>query len=691
MTIRRCMPLVLLALVRAATLVAQDQPGLIPEPRQFEARTAISLAHGLAIAPPANAEDRFSAEDLQAALRERDIRVATAGAPVVSLLRSGTAAAARFKDAVHFLADSTHRAEGYWLEAQGHTVTIVAATGAGLFYGVQTLKQLIVGNGRSATLRGAVIADWPAMRWRGFHDDLSRGPVPTLEFQKQQLRTFAAYKLNVYSPYFEHTLAYASDPLIAPPNGAMTREDVKALVAYARQYHIEVIPEQEAFGHLHHVLKHDTYSDLGETPHGHVLAPGDLSTIPLIKRWFYEIDSIFPGRFIHLGADETFELGKGRTHDEIATRGIGPVYIDFLKEIADTLAPLHRTLLFWGDVAMNRPDLVSSLPKDMIAVGWDYWSHDNFDRYLKPFRDAGMETWVAPGVGNWNRVWPEFGVALPNIQGFIRDGQAGGSTGVLNTSWDDDGEAIFNEVWYGVLFGAAASWQPGESSIADFQRSYGRIFHGDTTGMIDQAQLKLIDAHALMEKSDLGSAANGLFWLDPWSDRGQGVTEAMLPIMRQLRLDAEDALTLVAKARANAPLRQPDALAALELGARRIDLLAMQYQFAEEIAKMYAEARDSVGTDYAADKLLEISQVNGRIQDIRDGFMLTRELYQAAWLRENRPYWIENVLGRYDIELQRWINRGDQIWEARRMMLRKKFLPDNNEIGIPKPIGNPLP
>ncbi len=676
-----------LALLPAISRPAAGQTGLLPAPRQFEAREAMPLAGGLTIARSANAEDRFAAGDLATTLKERGIRTGTGKGPVLTLLRAGTTSAAPFKAAAEFFRDSTHRAEGYWLAAEKGRITIIGATGAGVFYGVQTLKQLISGRGRTATLRGAVIADWPAMRWRGFHDDLSRGPVPTLEFQKQQLRTFAAYKLNVYSPYFEHTLAYASDPLIAPPGGAMSREDVKALVAYARQLHIEVIPEQEAFGHLHHVLKHETYAPLGETEHGHVLAPGDSATLPLIRRWFLEIDSLFPGKFIHLGADETFELGKGRTRQEVADRGIGPVYLDFLRCIADTLSFTGRRFLFWGDVAMNRPDLVSQLPHDMIAVGWDYWSKDKFDRYLKPFRDAGMETWVAPGVRNWNQVWPEFGPALANIQGFIRDGQAGGATGVLNTSWDDDGEAIFNETWYGVIFGAAASWQPGESDIARFQHDFGPVFHGDTTGGIESAEEELIAAHALLQKADLGSASNGLFWLDPWSDRGRGVTEAIMPIVRELRLHAEQALVDVARARAAGPLEQADALDALELGARRIDVMGMKYQFAEEIARMYAEAGDSVGTSYAADKLLEISQVNGRMQDIRDGYMLTRELYEKAWRAENRPYWIENVLGRYDIEIQKWINRADQVSEARRQMIRQKYLPPGKELGIPAPIG----
>jgi hexosaminidase len=118
-----------------------------------------------------------------------------------------------------------------------------------------------------------------------------------------------------------------------------------------------------------------------------------------------------------------------------------------------------------------------------------------------------------------------------------------------------------------------------------------------------------------------------------------------------------------------------------------MELIGTKYQFAEEIARMYAEARDSVGTHRADELLLEISQANGRMQDIRDAFTVARELYQAAWLRENRPYWIENVLARYDMEIQRWIARGDAVSEARRVMARSKGLPDFKEIEIPDPVG----
>ena len=102
-----------------------------------------------------------------------------------------------------------------------------------MFYGAQTVKQLVRGSGASARLERATIRDWPAMKYRGFHDDLSRGPVPTLDFQKKQIRVLAAYKVNVYSPYYEHTLFYPSNPLFAPPGGAKFSNSPASNVASA--------------------------------------------------------------------------------------------------------------------------------------------------------------------------------------------------------------------------------------------------------------------------------------------------------------------------------------------------------------------------------------------------------------------------------------------------------------------------
>jgi hypothetical protein len=672
------LPLLLLAALPILAS-AQQAPRLIPMPRELVRTEAPALFRAeITIAPGADADDRNAAADFANTMRDRGIAAAVTSASRgwhVTLARTGTEAARRVLEAERVRFEPAMNDEGYILVANAQGATVVAHSAAGVFYGLQTLKQLITGAGAAAQLHPVVIRDWPAMRWRGAQDDISRGPVPTLEYQKRQIRTLAAYKLNTFTLYYEHTLAFASQPLIAPPGGAMSREDVRELVAYAKRYHITVIPQQQTFGHLHHALKLELYADLAETPHGHVLAPGQRGTLAFTKGIFAEIDSLFPSPFVHLGADETFELGKGRTKPDVESRGIGPVYVDYLREIVETVRVPGKRYLFWGDIAMNHPDLVKGLPKDLIAVGWDYWSRSNFDRYLKPFRDAGMETWVAPGVNNWNRIYPNNVAALANIQGFVRDGQRSGATGMINTTWDDDGDAIFEQNWYGLLFGAAASWQPGEASIPQFQAAYGTVFHGDTSGAIDAAQRHLMEAHRAID------GGTWLFFVDPWSEEGALETVRLRPQLAKMRIHAESALVHVARARTERHLREPTALDAIELGARRMDWLGMKFQIADEIAQgIHALATlDTVTWK----ELAEFTGINGKLQDMRDGYVLTRELFERSWRAENRPYWLQNNLARYDVEIATWARRINQMDAARRRFTRERKLPTPTELGVP--------
>ena len=679
-------PVASLLLCLLPVLAGAQQPLLlVPLPREAAAGRVIVLAHGLEVAIPADSEDGFTARDLRDALKDAGVRtVARGGSAAIAFHRAGTAAARDLLGRHGIAFDPAMHDEGYLLVPDGSTLHVVAATSAGLFYGAQTVKQLVEGRGATAQLRMATVRDWPAMRYRGLHDDLSRGPVPTLDFMKKQLRTFAAYKLNVYSPYFEQTLAYASNPLVAPPGGALSRSDVRELVAYAKRYHVDVIPEQEAFGHLHHMLKYELYAPLAETPHGHVLAPGQAGSMAIIKQWFAEIDTLFPSRFVHLGADETFELGRGQTADRVTKEGIGPVYLGFLRDIVSAIGKPDKRYLFWGDIAVNHPDLVKSLPKQMIAVPWSYGAGASYDRQILPFRQAGLETWVAPGLSSWSRVYPNFNTAFVNIRNFVRDGQRLGATGMLNTTWDDDGESLFNQTWMGVLFGAAASWQPGESDVTAFQRSYGRAFHRDTTGRADAAERLLMAAHATLATAGLGNGSDALFWQDPFSADGQITAEKIRPVTHDLRIAAESALVYVAQLRAAGPVANDDALAALELGARRMDFIGMKFQFADDIRNAYAHASDSTRKE-GMRELGDISGINGRMQDLRDGYGLTRELYESAWRRENRPYWLQNVLAKYDAAMQLWLARADRFAQVRSELSRTKRLPAFEAAGIPAP------
>ena len=708
---------------------------LIPIPREVTPTAVQSLASGVQINcyAPCPAEDAVAIDDFKTWLATLGVQVNPSSPVNLLVARYGTPLAnAIYKDALP-ASDATApempeemKPEGYAISPDGRGLALTAATDSGIFYALQTVKQLVTGYGANAVLHTAKIRDWPAMKYRGLDDDLSRGPVTTLEFEKKLIRTIAAYKINLYSPYFEHTAAYASNPLIAPPGGGITAADAAALVAYARPYHITIVPEQEAFGHLRNALVWEQYQPLAETPHGAVLAPGQPGSIALIKQEFAELAAEYPGPFLHIGADETVDLGVGQTKADVDARGLAPVYLDFMQQIATALQPLHRKLLFWGDIAQDSPQLVKALPQSFkdatIAVAWIYDPQPKgYAKFLTPFTNAGFETWVSPSVHNYRVVYPDNNLTMLNIQEFTRDGQKLGSTGQLNTIWNDDGEGLINQDWYGILFGAAAAWQPGESSIDAFEQSYAQVFHGDASGALNRAQLEIMAAHAVLkEQAKVGNATNNIFWLDPWSKDGQKVASQVRPYTHDLRMHAEAALTLIAQARAAAgpnpagvqiarvdvgssstiydaakfgaatsALREPDAIDAMELGARRMDFIGLKFQLADEMAAGYARALTaSTSTDRKIRgsvnrELSDLNSVNGRIQDIRSGYTLIRDLYESAWLRSNRPYWLRNVLEQYDYTTQIWLARADKVHSAQRQWSDSKTLPSAEELGIP--------
>jgi hexosaminidase len=680
-----------LILVCAAGAVAQPSAAptcadlrLVPAVRECTAVKVVPIGTaGVRILSEKNAEDEFTTKDLELWLGNRGIKHGLEQSTAIRFERVSGESAKEL---------SAKSDEAYGIAPAAGGLTVTAATGAGIFYGSQTVKQLIRGSGKDTVLLVPTIRDWPAMAHRGLSDDWSRGPLPNMEFVKREIRTLAEYKYNIFSPYFEHTFAYASTPVAAFPGGAMTPEEAKEMVAYAAKYHITVIPEQEAFGHLHHVLKFEEYSPLGETPHGHVLAPGDPGTLPLIAGWFGELAKVFPGPYAHIGADETVELGLGRTRDEVKQQGLGKVYLDFLVKIHGALEQNHKQLLFWGDIAENQPELVGTLPKDMIAVPWHYDAAPDFTKAIEPFKKAGLETWVAPGVNNWNRLYPNNNEAMGNIRAFVRDGQKLGSTGMLNTVWNDDGEGIFDENWFGVLFGAAAAWQPGESKESAFTDSYGLAFHGDATGKISQAQSELMAAHALLKKADLEDAQDSYFWIDPFSPAGQQLAGKIRPTLKDLRLHAERAITLLAEARAAArsehrELANAEALDALELGARRIDFVGLKFQNSDECVSLYNQALAIAGDKSRADEVDNILETigsnNGRLQDIRDGYALLGGLFRQAWLRVNRPYWLENNEARYERAAQLWVDRGERWGLVEEQWSDKHTLPSAAEAGLP--------
>ena len=109
------------------------------------------------------------------------------------------------------------------------------------------------------------VEDRPALQWRILSDDVSRGPLPTMHYFEERIRTIAAFKMNGYSPYMEDVFVSPTDPLPATLDG-ITPAQLRSLASYATRFHVALIPEQQSFAHMHNTLRVEQYAGVAELP-----------------------------------------------------------------------------------------------------------------------------------------------------------------------------------------------------------------------------------------------------------------------------------------------------------------------------------------------------------------------------------------------------------------------------------------
>src|SRR5580692_9024225 len=231
----------LIALALAETPEPHNPLKLIPQPKEVQlhagsfrvkptTRILVEFGH--------QAEDRIAAETLAEEIHDQSgLKITIRGEKSQAKQAPSAIILARLQDVriKEFLASKGLKAnsigdQGYLLFSDASHLIVAANSGQGLFYGVQTLRQLLRADGHGLTCPAVSIRDWPSMEWRGVQDDISRGPIPTEDFLKHQIRTLAAYKVNLFGLYMEHVFDFASQPLLAPKDAALTPKEINALV-----------------------------------------------------------------------------------------------------------------------------------------------------------------------------------------------------------------------------------------------------------------------------------------------------------------------------------------------------------------------------------------------------------------------------------------------------------------------------
>lgn len=562
--------------------------------------------------------------------------------------------------------------------------------GDGIFDAYATLAQLAAPDGTGWSVPCVAIRDAPALRWRILSDDVSRGPLPTMRYFEERIRTIAGFKMNGYSPYMEHVFVDPQHPLPAPLDG-ITPSELRALATYAARFHVALIPEQQTYAHMHETLKLERYAPLAELPHGYLLSPANSGGEAYVRDLIGDELGALPARppFFHIGSDEPSDLGRGQARDLVARDGEGAVFARHVVATANFVIAQHGGRpLIWDDALAKHPELFAELPKNLVFVNWHYGTEATYQPYIDRIAHGGFDQMVAPGALNWNEIYPDLDAALPNIDRFVTEGKASHVLGVFQTVWHDDGETLFEATWYPVVYAAASAWETGSVDRTRFAGDFPWAFFGtDDQGYA--SDLAALGRCRTLLRGNPREYGDYLFWADPFEPDLASVPDVL--DVAALRLTAEGAMAHLRLA--PPPPLHPNAAAVMAFAARRYDALGREYQIPREARGYYDDARANADGKHDGYVFRGLNVAKYLFWEERDALLALEPQMRAAWEYENRSSHEASVLERYHLAADRAIERADRLSAVvYRDYLATKTLPafdDALGLGAPAPRASP--
>lgn len=511
--------------------------------------------------------------------------------------------------------------QGYRLHISERQATLSFADEAGGFHGTRTIRQL-VRQFREA-LPACDIDDAPDFPDRGVMIDISRDKVPTLDTLMRTVDMLADLKFNHLELYTEHTFAYRNHRVVWQDASPMTADEIREIDAFCRDRHIELVPNQNCFGHLDRWLRHKEYADLAEAPDGFTtpwgerrakpfsLNPLDPRSLELVTDLLRELLPNFASRRVNVGCDETFDLGQGRSREACERDGKGRVYLDYLLKLHAAVTAHKRTMMFWGDIVLHHPDLIPDLPRDIVPLVWGYEADHPFDEQCGRFAATGLPFLVCPGTSTWNSIGGRTKTALANLALAAEAGRRRGASGYMVTDWGDNGH-----------------WQPFVISLLPYAAA---AQHAWCSASFDDASLAArLDMQVMRDEG--GAMGSLLYDLGAVHDELAHPihnASALFRLMSQVSIDnLREAIPPDRMRRAKE--RLDELLARLDdVVIRRDDAALLIHEVEAAIRLMHC----------ALDRGLGIGDVK-RSADLRDAIAH----YRRQWIARNRPGGLDDSL-----------------------------------------------
>ena len=538
------------------------------------------------------------------------------------------------------------RVQFHLLEQPGALKVTVKEGTAQVHY--HALAQACRGLGALLGMEGdaeGVVEEQAGFETMGLMLDCSRNAVMTVPHVKRWLRRMALSGYNMVMLYTEDTYQLPDEPMFGYLRGAYTLDEIKAIDDYAAALGIEVIPCIQTLGHLEQILKwRAAYWSVRDTDR--VVLVGQPQTYELIAKMVQFWSGAVRSRRIHIGMDETHDLGRGRYMDLFGYKRGFDIFNQHLARVVKICTDEGLEPMIWSDMYFRMgsetggyydveskipDDVAAAIPQDAELVYWDYYHTDEafYREWIKRHRAMGFEPFMASGVWSWGRfVYSHVytsQTALPCIHACLKEGLKE----MVFTMWKDDGAAVdFDSAFAGVLYVAEAAYRQGEVDDDLWAARFAGLCKADLHANLALCRIDASERY--------GDEVNTRMLL--WEDPVLALYSRSL-LARETTRDFEPATYYAQLADDLAEWQEKDSGQAgdLAFAHQLAHTLALKTQMREQLFAAYQEGdRDMLGK--LADTI---------IPELVVAIKLLWEHHRGVWMRQNKAFGYEVQCVRY--------------------------------------------
>jgi hexosaminidase len=492
------MRIFIFALLLPALGIAQGATGLwskgyavIPTPRSVNLEDGeIRIDSGWVIVPAGIDAQEISVRTLRRDLADwhhLDLQTGTQGQSLIRLsIHPG---------ATKTGADAEIDKQAYRLHTTDRAIEVTGNGAPGLFYGVQTLLQLVRQDPSGAlVLPKVTIEDWPKLQLRFLHWD-TKHHQDRIETLKRYLDWSARFKANMIGFELEDKFEYPSHPAIGAP-GAFTTRELQELVNYGLERHIQIVPEVQAPAHMSYVLKHPEFADLRSDGSNYQSCMCDPKVLDLIFSMYDDVIAATRGvDYLFVSTDEVYYAGNcAKCSRPYTPENRSLAWVEFVQKAYEHLAKRGRKMFVWAEFPLL-PEHVKLLPAGVI---------DGEASFVPQENERGMRQLAYMSMQGAELLFPEH-FSLDGRRGHLdeafeitRSGKhwQGNPIGTFGAAWDDSG--LHNETfWLGWSASARYGWNPGTPTIDQHVAEFMRVYYGPRAGgMADVYQMMQRQARA---------------------------------------------------------------------------------------------------------------------------------------------------------------------------------------------------